>query len=347
MKSILILISLLFLPVSAFANKIFEESSPIKAVLTAPISQAYGNKRQDVRLYHSGKFSIKNDAGEQTRFDVKIRTRGNFRRKECSQPPLELNFQTSQLNGTAFSGQDKLKLVNPCRNGKLYDQYLALEYLSYRAFEIITDYSYKTQLLELSFIDSDNYKDPWTSIAFLIESEKHLAKRLGMDTYTTPEVARQRLDLEHTSIMEVFQLMIGNTDYSSIRGSRGERCCHNARLLIPTNDNQKIIPVPYDFDSSGLVNAKYAKPPPGIPISSVRSRYFTGWCKDEKYFLTAVEKFKTHEQEIRTLFETTPLLNKNAKKSTIKYLNQFFNSMNNPKKVKVEVTNRCRGATIR
>ncbi len=41
--------------------------------------------------------------------------------------------------------------------------------------------------------------------------------------------------------------------------------------------------VPYDFDSSGLVNAHYAAPPEGLRVRNIRQRLYRGFCafKDE------------------------------------------------------------------
>ena len=36
------------------------------------------------------------------------------------------------------------------------------------------------------------------------------------------------LDAAHTNLINVFQFMIGNTDFSLIRGPADDDCCHNS-----------------------------------------------------------------------------------------------------------------------
>ena len=99
---------------------LFQETEVIKAVLTAPIAQAYEQRDQEVRLYFPGQFTYINNEGESQRLDVSIRTRGNFRREYCARPPLQLNFKKSQVKGTQFKKQDELKLVAPCHAAQQY-----------------------------------------------------------------------------------------------------------------------------------------------------------------------------------------------------------------------------------
>ncbi|MFC2096584.1 hypothetical protein ACFLQ3_02680 [Bacteroidota bacterium] len=40
-----------------------------------------------------------------------------------------------------------------------------------------------------------------------------------------------------------------------------------------------LIPVPYDFDFAGLVNADYANPAEVLDIENVTERYFLGLCR--------------------------------------------------------------------
>ena len=115
----ILLLSLALASSAGAAEKapLFQDDEILKAVLTAPISQAYEQRDQDVRIYFPGQWTYLNADGESQRLDVSIRTRGNFRRVNCALPPLQLNFKKSQVKGTEFKKQDKLKLVAPCQNG--------------------------------------------------------------------------------------------------------------------------------------------------------------------------------------------------------------------------------------
>ena len=100
---------------AADAHPLFQSDEVLKAVLTAPIAQTYAQRDQDIRLYFPGQWTYIGDGGETARLVVSIRTRGNFRRQYCQFPPLQLNFKKSQVKTTLFAGQDKLKVVAPCK----------------------------------------------------------------------------------------------------------------------------------------------------------------------------------------------------------------------------------------
>jgi hypothetical protein len=123
-------------------HPLFQDEAVLKAVLTAPISQAYAQRHQEARIYFPGQWTYIDEHGETQRLEVKIRTRGHFRREVCEQPPLQLNFKKSQVKGTLFAGQNKLKLVAPCKEGKRYQQYVILEYLAYKIYQLLTDESF-------------------------------------------------------------------------------------------------------------------------------------------------------------------------------------------------------------
>ena len=161
-------------------NPLFQDDSVIKAVLTAPIAQAYSQRNQEVRIYLPGQWTYANGDGETKRLDVSIRTRGLFRREYCALPPLQLNFKKKQVKGTLFAGQNKLKIVAPCQNGPIAQQQVVLEYLAYKTYEILSEQSFGTRLIRLSYVDSDEKKEPWTDMVFVIEDDDDMAKRLGL-----------------------------------------------------------------------------------------------------------------------------------------------------------------------
>ena len=72
-------------------HPLFQDDAVLKAVLTAPISQAYAQRDSEVRLYFPGQWAYIDDNGETQRLQVSIRLRGNFRREYCELPPIRLN----------------------------------------------------------------------------------------------------------------------------------------------------------------------------------------------------------------------------------------------------------------
>ena len=327
---------------NAQESPLFQSNEMLNVVLTAPLTQAYNESKKGERLWMAGKFAYKGNDGATKRVDISIRTRGVFRRANCKLPPLGLNFKKKEVKGTLFDGQDQLKLVAPCAKNEQSQQDVILEYLAYRSLEAMTDKSLRSRLLRVSYVDSDGKRKPWTHIGFVIEDDKNMAKRLGMKTVKTPKLNRAELNVETTAVVELFQLMIGNTDYSTVTGPVGKNCCHNVELVATTDGAGGTIPVPYDFDSAGLVNARYAKPPDHLPITNVRKRYFTGRCRTDEIWAQTFSLFTQKRPEIMKLFSASQYLDERNKKSSTEYMAAFFEMLADPVKQKKQIIGKCR-----
>lgn len=323
-------------------NPLFTTDTVLKAVLTAPITQAYSQAPLDQRMYMPGQWSYVGASGEIRKLDVSIRTRGRFRRSYCDLPPLQLNFRKKQVRGTLFDGQDKLKLVSPCGHQGRYQEYVLLEYLAYKVFEVMTDRSFRTRMIRLSYIDSDDKLDPWSALTFVIEDEKDMAERLGLEQLHVRSVKFASLDRPQTALMELTQFLIGNSDYSLLKGGEDEECCHNMVMLSASEGGTRI-PVPFDFDASGLVNASYAAPPNFLPIRDVRDRYYHGLCQPPDVLDQAIEKVRSERDEVLALFTGTKELSRKSRDKSVKYVEDFYELLDDPKRVETEVRGQCRG----
>jgi len=343
----LVLLFALASPVGAAEKTpLFENDEIIKAVLTAPISQAYDQRHQDVRIYYPGQWTYLNAEGESQKLDVSIRTRGNFRRENCALPPLQLNFKKSQVKGTQFKRQDKLKVVAPCQNGPTSQQNVLMEYMAYRIFEILTDRSFGTRLMRLSYIDSDEKLNSWTDLVFVIEDSDDVAKRLDFDPVQVVYNEFDQLDQRTSALVDLFQLMIGNNDYSMLKGPDGDYCCHNIEMFIDEELVGKRIAIPFDFDMSGLVYADYAAPPSHLPINSVRSRYYRGLCQPPEVLDAAVAHILSKREEIMALFDGTEELSRLSQNRTDDYLGKYFKLLEDQDKLDKFVVGRCRGMDL-
>ena len=348
MKNFLFILVLSTLAVSAGADAgekkpLFRDDTVIKAVLTAPIAQAYAQRDQDVRIYIPGYFSYSDGNGDSRRLDVSIRTRGLFRREYCALPPLQLNFKKKQLQGTILDGQNKLKVVAPCQDGPYAQQLVVLEYLAYKTFEILTERSYGTRLLRLSYVDTDEKREPWTDVVFVIEDDKDMAKRLEMVRLGVVENDFDQVDRPYTALVDLFQMLISNYDYSVLQGPEGRDCCHNTTILAPKHDADTRFAVPFDFDMSGLVNARYAAPPSHVPIRFVRTRYYRGLCHPPGVLDDAIAHVLSKRDEILALFENTRELEAKKKKKTLAWLQDYFDILDDPERLDKEIVSRCRG----
>jgi len=122
----------------------------------------------------------------------------------------------------------------------------------------------------------------------------------------------------------VFEYMIGNSDWSV-------PYLHNIKLLDKTT---YITAVPYDFDHSGIIEAKYAHPPQALNLYSVRERIYRGITYSPAVYQQVFDNFRRVKPQIYALYENNPQLEKGYIKRTINYLDEFYKTIDNPKSIK-------------
>ena len=339
---VLVVASLLGVVMAAEPNgsqaPLFEDDAPIALQLRGPLSRAYEQHRQQQASEVAGQLIYDTAEGQPVTLSVKFRQRGNIRRIACALPPLRLNLARKELAGTLFDGQDKLKLVGVCEAGRDYRRYLMLEYFAYRAYALLTPRSFDTRLLDMRYVDTDggaSMRRP----AFVIEDVDALAARNGMRELGVPAVSPDELDPDATALLELFQLMIGNTDFSTTRGPDGDDCCHNVKLIA--GEGAAIVPVPYDFDSAGIVDTPYALPSEQLPIDSTRTRLFRGLCKPPVHFERARERMLEREDAIIAVFDDRRALGNAMRGDVIRYLRYFFAMLKNPALFERDVLAAC------
>ncbi|MEM8981571.1 MAG: hypothetical protein AAGC71_01000 [Pseudomonadota bacterium] len=344
--SLSVLMSVVVLTATARANPqpLFAADEPLAAVLSVPLTQAYRQKKQKQRAYVAGHWSYTNADGDKVRLPIQIRTRGNFRRINCRQPPLQLNFKKSTLDSTVFSGQDKLKLVNPCTNQGQSEQRILLEELAYRLFQIVAgDYAFATRRIDLAYIDTDKQAMPRQEKTFIIEATENLAERLGGKAFNDSKARHSLLDQEQAALVEVFQYMIGNTDFSLVASPPyDDGCCHNVKLIVFADDARRWMPVPYDFDHAGLIDAPYALPSDKLPIRDVTRRFYMGVCRDAVHIENAVKRHLDKRDAMLAAIDATTGLSERNTKRAHRYLNAFFAIASEPKQVTKKLVKRCR-----
>jgi hypothetical protein len=274
---------------------------------------------------------------------IQIRTRGRFRleTRNCDLPPLRLNIRRSEAEGTVFENQDKLKLVGVCKpNQSYWEQYVHSEYLVYRAFNLLTPLSFRVRPVRVTYVDTSGEEETLVKFGFLIEDDSQLAARNGgwrlewESGQLDPRLVRQR----HAFIVEVFQYFIGNTDWSAAE-------MHNMELLqFPS---EPPVTVPFDFDFSGMVDARYAIPHPDADIRSVRRRRFRGFCAEEmgrppELYDEVFQLFRDKEEEFRQLWRTQEGLEEGTLRKAMDYMDDFLDIINDPDRIDPYLLDDCR-----
>lgn len=315
------------------SENFFAASTPLEVTLTTNIKRIRGDK-EDKAPWRPASFSYTDTDGKQVTVPGEIRTRGIWRLKNCEFPPLRINFKSEITKGTAFQGIDKPKLVNFCRNTDDYEQYLLQEMQLYRAYNLLTPASHRVRLLDVTYADSASGKTFAKRVALLLEEPETMAARNGGPIMELKGAIASDVEPYHDALVALFQYFIGNTDFSTY-------ALHNMQLVTQPNGN--FLPVAYDFDFSGVINANYATADPKLSIRRVRDRLFRGYCQSYDNYEKAISKFNEQKDAIYALY-SDPIgkrINPKIVESTLKYFDDFYKTMNDTRRAKKEIVEDC------
>lgn len=270
--------------------------------------------------YQAATLSFKGSDDKPSKWAVKVRPRGKYRRRICQKPPLKLNFVKKQLQAANLNKDDELKLVTQCTPGNSGKEYILREYLTYQLFNILSEASFKAQLVQIEYnCTATGLTD--NSWGIVIEDVKSLERRLNAkvceDCFSRP---KEDFLQECLSTATLFQYMIGNADYSIML---------NRNIKILKTKKQEVYRVaPYDFDFSGLVNASYAIPNVDYDQTSIRDRVFLGLC-DNQELAGTIDHFISKKEEIISYIDNFKLLSKSDRNDAKRYILKFYKAIEN------------------
>lgn len=321
----------------AATDPLFRETDALQVTLTAPLTTLL--KERSTEEYAAAVFEVSDGDGDALSFDVKIRARGHLRHEICVVPPLLVNFKKSDVKGTLFHKQDKLKLVVHCGDSIRYEQALVREYLAYRILNLITPASFQARLLRVRYVDNEGKRKDQVRYAYFMEHKNRLGKRIDAKDLKIEETEIELLQPDHLNLTSVFQYLIGNTDFSPVAPSPYDECCHNYDLF--KNDSDLLVAIPYDFDQSGFINAPYAAPSEQFPITSVRQRIYRGRCVNNEHIPATLQRFQEIRESIFTLLQEHEGLTSMTRKSLLQYVENFYDIIDDPRKVEKYMTGKC------
>jgi hypothetical protein len=315
------------------AAAFFESQEPIEVTLTTNIGKIRGDKSENPP-WRQATLSYKGADGNLVTVPLKAHTRGIWRLKMCEFPPLRLNFSGETSKGTIFHKLDKPKLVNYCHDMDSYEQYILQEYQLYRIYQVLTPVSHRSRLLKLAYADSADGKVRARRYGFILEEPKAVADRLGGKVMEQKGALPGDLDGFQDALFGVFQYFIGNTDFS-------EAGLHNVELFF--NNDGVIMPIAYDFDFAGAVNARYATADPSLNIPNVRQRLFRGYCTDADAYGKVFALFNEKKPQIYALYGDSigKLMDRGTVRETLSYFNEFYDTINNKRSAKRSIMESC------
>ena len=320
-------------------SPLFNNTDPLELTLTAPMRTLVNQRMQ--RRSVDGTLGYASADGN-IELELEVTPRGNNRLATCAFPPMWINLKRRQLEGTVFAGQNRLKLVTPCRSGSVYEEYLALEHLAYRIFETVGEHAFRTRYVRMTYVDTQRNNRRTEAPAFLIEHMNELATRTAAQAIDTDTISHDMLEPRAITIVALFEFLIGNTDWSALAGADGDDCCHNARpLVLGETADPRFVIAPYDFDQSGIVNAAYAQPAASLRLRSVRERLYRGFCATNTYVSEAAARFVTARPAIEALIAEEQLSDR-ARTRVSNYIAEGFEILSDPQLLERSVIANCR-----
>jgi hypothetical protein len=265
----------------------------------------------------------------------RAKVRGHFRKKTCKFPPLRIKADSAAAIGTLFEGLGKIKLVTHCNSKKAqFEQLILQEYLVYRAYNQLTEHSFRARLLRITYEDSRGKYEPLVRYGFFIEPTDHLENRLGGRIQDVKKIHPKLTAGNSADLLAVFEYMVGNTDWSVPN-------LHNVEMLTFAN-GQAPVPIPYDFDWCGLVDAPYAFPNPQFGTNTVQERVFRGFCTSKEEFEAIFELFIDKKESIHLEIAKIEGFSEKVRAATLDYLEEFYEILHDPKSIEREFYEGCR-----
>lgn len=292
----------------------FQQQELLSVTLETDFTNILEDKRNEE--YQAATFTYKNVEGEEVEHEIKVRQRGKYRRRICEMPPLKLNFDKDELTELGLAEFDKMKLVTYCLDDPSARDQVIREYLAYQLYNELSPYSYRTQLVKLTYIDSANPKNKVKHFGFLIESTKELAARIKGKEVEVYNIEQEQLNPKQEALVSTFQYMIGNSDWNMT-------IMRNVKLIQP-NDGGKLMVVPYDFDFSGMVDASYAIPNTDLGLKTVQERAFLGANTDEQLLEVIHTYLARKKDNLFQIINDCKYLSRTSRYEVIEYLETFY-----------------------
>lgn len=317
--------------------KFFESEDPLPITLTLNIKRIRGDKDDQAPWRDATITYTPPGASAPEVLPLKLKTHGIWRLNHCDFPPIRLDFSKDNTKKTIFAGLNKPKLTNFCRDDDLYEHYVLQELQAYRIYWTLTHDSHAVRALKVTYVDSASGKPMTTRYAFIQEDPARMSARLGGKILAIKGAGPGDTQPGAMVTMSLFEYLIGNTDWS-ISG------LHNVELFA-RNDGNDPFPIARDFDFAGLVNARYATVDPRLPIRTVRNRLYRGYCAPNEEYPKAFALFDSKKEAIYGLYhdKVGSLLPPDLVTETLKYFDDFYKTIDNPKNAKSDIIEACAG----
>lgn len=336
MQRMILLLLVFPIVIRADGLPLFDSDESLDIVLEFPVQNVLRHAAD--RPVVDGTAHYQNLDGEIVSMPIQVSTRGKSRLEACKFPPLSLTVKKKSSNGTVFEGQKSLKIVTHCRSSDVFRSYVRQEYGIYEAFNVLTDVSFRARHMNVTYRDSEKGGAETQEQAFLIESIGEVASRTNLERQRVTRVKIAQIEPRYATLSALFNFMVGNTDWSVKLSPEESDCCHNGRVLSNPGETTGWKVVPYDFDQTGIINARYAMPAPQLGIKSVRQRLYRGRCIHNEQLDGVIELFNERREGLEEALLQPGIRNE---KMAADYIASFYRIINDAKQREKQIEKRC------
>lgn len=313
-------------------SPLFRDEQPLNLEFTLPIREVKKTKPDSIFFDITLKYRMPGAPWDS--IAAEVRARGNFRREKCYYPPLRMKIKRAAGEHTLFAGNKSLKIVLPCQQSKDANSLILREYLGYQLYEPMTPYFFNTRLATITLVErTGKQTKKHQLVGFLIEDDDVVAERFEgkiRETVVHPLQLADSTAITH----DFFQYLISNTDWSTVAQ-------HNVKVLqVKPNRN---IPLAYDFDMSGLVNAPYAVVSPLTGQVNVRDRVYRSICRKEDLVEYVRQHYLKNESSIQEIITRHARYFSEKDLADIRsFIEEFFATLKSDQKFKEIFIEKCR-----
>lgn len=309
------------------AISLFASDTPVEVYIELPMRSLMRSKHDEKEFPATLRIAKTNE--DTVTLDIEVRCRGNIRKEVCYYPSLRMKFSKKEFS------YNKLKWVNVCDNAS-DEIFLFKEFLAYKMYNVVADASFRAYLVHIHYVDKEAKEKPLDTYAFVIQNADELAEQYRGRVHEPTILKETVLQPEAVAVFAFFQFMIANTDWAF--GN-----LHNVETITHPETNT-VIPVAYDFDYSGFVNASYATPHTSMPITHVTTRYNKCFCLDEEVCERTRLLFLSKKEDVLDCCRTFPFLEGKAKNKAIDFIEDFYKIIEDPKDTQRIFVKDCRDA---
>ena len=310
----------------------FRSETPLSMTLTTNIKQIRKDKGEDAP-YRWATLTY-DSAGKPAQMPLKVRTRGIWRLRNCTFPPIRLNFSDKATKHTLFDDLENPKLVSYCKDNDSYEQYILQEFQLYRIYQLLTPVSHRVRLVEARLRRQRESEEGSRALR---------DRRRGPEPAGEPQSRENRQGQGRRTI-----------------GSRAEGAGPRLHVRVPDRQSRLLLQRPAQHRTArhdGRAHAarrvrlrlrgrgehelrRAARPDYGVP--NVRTRKFMGYCEIRDEFPAAVAVLQEKKDAIYALYhdDIGKLMKPDVVRETLEYFDDFYKDVRTPNDAK-RLFDRC------